>query len=347
MKKFSPDRAHFIEILRKARQIASPGGVEELLEISIGGVQQWISIRGKDARNPIVLFVHGGPGSPEMPTSWLYQSGWEDYFVVVQWDQRGCGKSGNAVWPEAADGASLIDGMVADAREMVAFLRDRFEREKIVVLGHSWGTVLGTSLAVACPEWLHAYVGVGQVVDWVENERASFSDVVEQAKLLGLADASAELEGLAPYPDTEPSSSVFVRLLTERKWVVQLGGMMHGCKDLDLLERVKTLCPEYTDTDLDTAGQAEAAVERLLPELMRYNIKELVKLDCPVVIVAGRHDFATPSRVARQWYERLQAPSKHWVWFERSAHMPHLEEPGRFLSLLVSTVRPLAQCDTD
>lgn len=343
----NPERTPFVEILRNARRIASPGGVEELLAVSIGGVQQWISIRGKDPRSPVLLFIHGGPGSPEMPASWLYQSGWEDYFVVVQWDQRGCGKSGAAALPDLADGGSLIDRMVADAREVVDFLRDRFERQKIVVLGHSWGTVVGTSLARSCPERLYAYVGVGQAIDWVENERASYAFVVQQAKALGLTEATIELEALAPYPDTAPTASTLVRLLTERKWVMQMGGMLHGCKDLDALDQAKALCPEYTAADLDASDQVEGAVNRLLPELMCHDFKGLGQLDCPVVIAAGRFDFATPSSVARQWYDKLQAPAKHWLWFERSAHMPHIEESGRFLDFLVHTVRPLAQPGND
>jgi proline iminopeptidase len=335
-------RPVYVEILRNARRIASPEGVEELVEVPIDNGQQWVSIRGKDARNPVLLFVHGGPGSPEMPVSWLYQHAWEDYFVVVQWDQRGCGKSAGAAWPAQGDGVSFIDRMVADAREMVAFLRDRFDREKVFVLGHSWGTVIGTSLARNCPEWLYAYVGVGQVIDWGENERASYAYVMQQAQKLGQTEAISELAAIAPYPDTLPTASAIERLLIERKWVVQLGGMIHGCKGLTSLEHSKILCPDYSTADLNMSGQVEAAVGWLLPELMRYDCREIGQLHCPVAIAAGRFDFATPSSVALEWYEKLEAPRKSWMWFERSAHMPHLEEPGRFLNFLANEVRLLA-----
>lgn len=335
-------RPAYVEILRSARRIVSPEGVDQLFEVPIGGGKQWVSIRGKDARNPVLLFVHGGPGSPEMPVSWLYQNAWEDYFVVVQWDQRGCGKSAGAAWPAQADGVSFIDRIVLDAREMVAFLRDRFDREKIFVLGHSWGTVVGTSLARTCPEWLHAYIGVGQVIDWGENERASYASVIQRAKELGLTEAISELAAIAPYPDTLPTASTMERLLAERKWVVQLGGMIQGCKDLTALDHAKTLCPEYSTADLNMSGQVETAVGRLLPELMRYDCRDIGQLHCPVVIAAGRFDLATPSSVALDWYEKLEAPRKSWIWFERSAHMPHLEEPGRFLNFLANEVRPLA-----
>jgi len=339
----APDaRPLYVEALRNARRIASPEGVEELVAVPIDDGQQWISIRGKDARNPVLLFVHGGPGSPEMPASWLYQNAWEDYFVVVQWDQRGCGKSAGAAWPAQAEGVSLIDRMVADGREMVVFLRDRFECEKIFVLGHSWGTVVGTLLAQTCPQWLHAYVGVGQVVDWSENERASYAYVVEQAQKLGLTEAISELAAIAPYPDKLPTVAAMEKLLTERKWVVQLGGMLHGHKDLNSLEQAKILCPEYSTAELNMSDQVETAVGRLLPELMRYDCREIRQLHCPVAIAAGRFDFATPSSVALEWYEKLEAPRKSWMWFEHSAHMPHLEEPGRFLNFLVNEVRLLA-----
>jgi len=337
----TPKRSEAVEILRQARRISTPGGVEELVEIQLGGVRQWISIRGKDACHPVLLFIHGGPGSPEMPASWLYQSTWEDYFVVVQWDQRGCGKSAAAAWPAVLEGGSQMGLFLSDAKELTGYLRYRFNRDKIFVLGHSWGTVLGTMLARDCPEWLHAYVGVGQVVEWRENERASYAYVAQRAQELGLADAVAELQAIAPYPEPAPGEAALQKLLIERKWVIQLRGMVHEWTDLDILDRAKSLSPEYTDADLDTAGQVETTVARLLPELFRYDGRQIASLNCPVVIAAGRFDYATPSSVARAWYENLQAPCKSWAWFDRSAHMPHIEEPGRFVDFLVHAVRPL------
>ena len=151
---------------------------------------------------------------------------------------------------------------------------------------------------------------------------------------------------MAPYPGTASTADTLVRLLVERKWVVQFGGMIHGCESLDDFELAKSLCPEYSTSDLNMAGQVEMAVQRLLPELILYDCSDVGSLECPVAIAAGRHDFATPSSVAFQWFERLGAPSKKWLWFERSAHMPHIEEPGRFLRFLVDAVLPLTWRDS-
>ena len=138
-------------IIREARAIPQPRGVEELREVEIGGIKQWSSIRGRDRRNPILLFIHGGPASTEMPVSWLYQSPWEDYFTVVQWDQRGAGKTAAANDPALVTPTITIEQMTADGEELVALLRETFSKDKIFVLGHSWGTVIGLGIAQRHP----------------------------------------------------------------------------------------------------------------------------------------------------------------------------------------------------
>src|SRR5690606_23265637 len=139
------------------------------------GIKQWISVRGRDRRNPILLFIHGGPASTEMPVSWLYQSPWEDFFTVVQWDQRGAGKSWTANDDPAAIAKTIsIEQMTQDGVELVGYLREKYGKEKIFVLGHSWGTVIGLNIALSHPDWLHAYIGMGQVVNGQENERLGY-----------------------------------------------------------------------------------------------------------------------------------------------------------------------------
>ena len=335
-------RDAFVEILRDARRVP-PGGIEELVEIDVDGSRQWLSIRSKDVRNPVLLFIHGGPGWPEMPLAWLYQGGWEDYFVVVNWDQRACGKSVKAMWPPPSPQASLIDVAVRDATTVVDWICNRLHQQKVFVLGHSWGTVVGTLLARRIPNRLHAYIGVGQVVDWVDNERASYACVLDEARARAHEEAIAELSALAPYPPSRPDKTALEHLLLERKWVIRLGGMLHGRTDIDVLERVRTLCPEYSDADLDSENQVVDAAGHLLAELMTYKARTIRRLDCPVLLAGGCHDFATPSSVAKDWFDTLEAPFKRWRWFERSAHLPHIEEPGRFSSYLFEDALPLSR----
>lgn len=158
-------RQEVTEIIADVRKIVSPNGVEELLPVQIDNSTQWLSIRGRDRRNPILLFLHGGPGSPTMPVAYTFQSPWEDYFTVVQWDQRGTGKTYAANDPKTLASTMTVEQMTSDAEEVVRYLQKQFGKQKIFLLGHSWGTVLGVALAQRHPEWLYAYLGVGQMVN--------------------------------------------------------------------------------------------------------------------------------------------------------------------------------------
>ena len=149
-------RAEVTGIIAASRKIVSPNGVDELLPLQINGSTQWVSIRGKDRRNPIILFLHGGPGSPTMPADYTFQTPWEDYFTVVQWDQRGTGKTYAANDPNMLASTMTITQMTSDTEEVVQYLLKTFSKRKIFLLGHSWGSVLGLAVAQRHPEWLHA-----------------------------------------------------------------------------------------------------------------------------------------------------------------------------------------------
>lgn len=330
-------RPAFTQIVGCIRSPRGKAGIAESIAVEIGGVPQRLDIRGRDVDLPILLFVHGGPGSPESPTSWIYQNAWEEFFVVVQWDQRGCGRSLPAQ-PGALDlDAITIARMVDDGAEVVAHLLDRFGRNKLFLMGHSWGTVIGVRLAQRMPERLFAYVGMGQVVNSVANENASYEFALSRAREAAHEEALGELSALAPYPPSLQDFSV-QKILTQRKWVNHFGGMSHDRHDSSHLDRAAVLSPDYSDDELARGEQAVGSILRLLPELLGFDITGVRQLACPVFILAGRHDYATPSRLAWAWFENLDAPVKELHWFERSAHMIQYEEPGKLLMTLVNNV---------
>ena len=196
-------RAEVASSIAEIRKIASENGIDELRTVPIGGIQQWLSIRGRDRRNPILLFIHGGPASPEMPTSWAYQDGWEDYFTVVQWDQRGTGKTFNANDPAVVGPTISAERMELDAEEVVQYLRTTYHQQKIFVLGHSWGSILGLELAARHPEWLYAYIGMGQVISVRDNERLNYAFALKAAETAGNQEALTQLRSIAPYPEAD------------------------------------------------------------------------------------------------------------------------------------------------
>jgi len=329
------------DIVRDATDIVSPNGIIDEDFVEIGGIEQWVSVRTKDAGNPVLLFIHGGPGSTEAPVSWLYQNAWEDYFTVVQWDQRGAGKTLAANAIEDLPQTVSIERMVTDGLELVAYLREKFQRQKIYVLGHSWGTVIGLEIAQRKPSWLHAYIGMGQAINFRENEALGYNFALQNAKEENNKAAIKELEQIAPYPpevDRVPIQSIVV----QRKWLMYYGGMTFGRKDLSYEINAKLLSPTYTDADIEADQFAGIALVKLMQELENLDYKTVTKIECPVFILAGQHDYATSTQLAKEWIDNLDAPYKKFIYYDNVAHMIQLEAPGRLLVHLVNDVLPLS-----
>ena len=338
------NRDEAIKIIAEARRIVTPNGVERLETVKIGGIDQWVSVRGKDRRNPVLLHIHGGPGYVSIPMSWWFSRDWEEYFTVVQWDQRAAGKTHLLADPAAIAPTLTPERMIADVEEMAVWSRLQLGQERIFVTGHSWGSFLGVELAKRHPEWLHAYIGVGQMTDGPEGERRGWTFAMDAAKAAGNAEAIRALESIAPYPPSGRPLSL-EDIYTQRRWVEFYGGTMayrHGNQaEGDLAD----LSPDYTDAEIGRIWEGNAFGERyLLPAALGHNLT-IRKLECPLLIFAGRHDFNINSQVAAEWFARVQAPSKHLVWFEHSGHLPMTEEPGKYLLALMTHARPLAKLE--
>jgi pimeloyl-ACP methyl ester carboxylesterase len=335
-------RDHATGIVGNFRKILIPGGIDERLEVQIGDTKQFISVRGRDSRNPILLMIHGGPASPEMQTSWIWQGDWEDYFTVVQWDQRGAGKSYVANDPAVVGPTLSLKRISDDAAEVVQYLRHRYAKPKVFVLGHSWGSVVGLTLAHDHPELLYAYIGMGQVISGQENERVGYRLTLQLAEARNNITAINELKSIAPYPGPDGSLTL-EKIGLERKWSVSFGGLTHGRNSLDFYSDLAELSPDYSLAEIAAVDKgAELSLPHLLPDLIKFDFTAITRYGCPIFMFEGRYDLTTPSQVTADWFRRVQAPKKGFVWFENSAHMVEIEEPGRVLVHLVEDVRPLA-----
>ena len=332
-------RHQVTDIIATTRKIVSPNGIETLLPLQINRSTQWLSIRGKDRRNPILLFLHGGPGSPTMPVDYTFQTPWEDYFTIVQWDQRGAGKTFTSNDPKALAPSMTIEQMTKDAEDVVRYLQKQYGKGKIFLLGHSWGSVLGVALAQRHPEWFYAYLGVGQMVNMRKNEEEGYQFALDQAKSHHNGEAERELLALAPYP----GELTFDRIGVQRKWLMFYGGLTYGRTDFSYDGNARLLSPDYTQEDLAVVDKGSLySVTRLLGPLEAVDYQPVTEFKCPVFLFEGRHDFAVSHTLAEEWFKHIVAPSKKLVWFDNSAHMMMQEEPGRFLYHLISDLRPLA-----
>lgn len=324
-----------------ASQAIAPGGINVLKTVEIGGIPQWISVRGNNPRNPILLFLHGGPGSPMMPQSWTFQKPWEDFFTVVQWDQRGAGKTFSAA-KRQPDKTMSIAEMQSDAEQLIELLLRTYGKKNLFLMGHSWGSILGLRVAQHRPDLLYAYIGVGQVVNGERNEEVGYQDTLAEAERVGNRKAIEELKALAPYP--KPSGATSIKdVLTERKWDVALGGMVYGQPQNDT-SKIWALSPDYNDYDLESVRLGEmASVQILLPEMEKVDFDRVTNFKCPVFIFAGAEDRTTPESVAEKYFASIQAPEKKFFKIERAAHYVVTEAPGEVLMDLVKYVRPVGE----
>lgn len=313
-----------------------PGSVSVMEQLSLGGVKQTIYIRGMDRTRPVVLFLHGGPGSPESMMVKHFNGDLEKHYIVVNWDQRGAGRS----YSPFISSESMNPGQfVSDAIELTEHLRKRFSKEKIYLVGHSWGSILGVYTIRKRPDLYYAYIGIGQVVNLIENERLSYAYVLDQARRRGDVNAVKELEGIRDY--YLPSKYSIWKIFKQRSYLAKYGGVFHGRDNYSLLFEADTK-GEYSLFDLlPFFLGGYKSISEMWPELM-HTVK-LEKTDTifniPVYFFTGAHDYNVPFELTEKYFRAVKAPRKGLVWFNRSAHMAGFEEPEKFNTELMKVFR--------
>lgn len=305
------------------------GSVAELIEIPVGGQGQTLMIRGRDENNPVLLYLAGGPGGTDLGAMRADTSLEED-FVVVTWDQRGTGKSYPAIDPIET---LTTEQMVSDTIAITNYLRDRFDEEKIYLVGNSWGTVLGVLAVQQHPELYHAYVGTGQMVSLRETDIMFYEDTLAWAEQNGQDDLVETLEqnGPPPYDDLLDYEPIINH---EHDWNAYPG--MEDSVEMPF----NTFVPENTFMDRVNALRGLLdTYSALYPQLQEIDFRnDVAKLDVPFYMVTGIHEARGRSLLAREWFEMLDAPSKKSVIFERSGHRPLFEEPAEFSRLMQSVL---------
>lgn len=330
------------ELVADIGRIVTPNGVQESFEVTLGGARQIVNVRGANRTNPILLFVHGGPGATQMPIAWTWQRPWEDFFTVVQWDQRSAGRSYSLNDPATLAPTMTPDRYRDDAIELIELLLKRYGKRKILLLGHSWGSVIGLSVAAKRPDLLHAYIGMGQVINSPEGERLSFEWTLARARDAKNATAIRELEALRPYPGPGPHD--LAKLAVQRKWNAHYGAFAWGRSDGGFYNNAPRLSPEYSETERTSRDQGSAfSLKTVWPQMAKVNFDGVKRLDVPVIQLLGRHDYRTPAPITEKWMGHLRAPRKTIIWFENSAHLPMIEEPGHVLAALLTHALPLAR----
>jgi len=327
-------------IIADLDSIVAPHGVQESYAVPVGGLKQWVFVRGQDRANPIILFVHGGPASPMAPATWMFQRPIEEYFTVVQYDQRAAGKTYATNDTTGLDRTIRVEQYVDDAIALAEYVRQKYGKPKVILMGHSWGTIVGMRAALKRPDLFYAYVGIGQVINSQDNERLSVDYALAQATRQHNETALRELRSIAPYPGSQPITRE--RIIIARKWPQYYGGLAAYRSTFGYYFNAPLLFPAYSAPDVAAIDKGSLfTLGRVLPEFLHVDFKPVTTFPIPVFMFMGRHDYTTPSAPTAAWLAQVQAPLKKGIWFENSAHLIPLEEPGKMLVTLLSEVRPL------
>jgi pimeloyl-ACP methyl ester carboxylesterase len=310
-----------------------PGSVAEAGYMRLGGLEQWVMIRGENVANPLLLVLHGGPGFSDTAFLRYHTPQLERSFTVVYWDQRGTGRS---YQPTILRSSMTVAQFMADLDELVGVVLKRFAKDKVTILGHSWGSALGVLYAARFPEKVAVYVGVAQVGNWEAGEVASYARAVAEAERRGNRLVLRKLSTIGPPPHSV--DDVFV----ERTCALRANGDLKP-KTLWNMTRMLLGAPEASILDLRATIRAfRFSMDSMWPEVSRLNLTDAVPtLEVPVVIMLGCRDPWIPVDTSIAYFDVLRAPSKKLVWFEDSGHEPFVDEPSKFVAAMRDFVRPL------
>ncbi len=309
-----------------------PGSIAEIHYLRLGGLDQWVMMRGESLANPPLILLHGGPGFTETHFFRHFNAPLEKIFTVVYWDQRGAGKSFDRTIPESS---MTVERFIADLDELVDAVCKRVGQNRVAIFGHSWGSVLGVLYAARFPDKVAAYVGSGQIGDWQAAESLSYAFALAEAQRRGNRKAIKELRAIGPPPYGAQD------LWTERTWLQRFAGNL-SVRSLWELGRIFFGGPESSIFDLPNILHGfRFSLDAMWDEVSQLNLIELAPvLHVPVYFFLGRHDHWVPPETSVAYFDALTAPSKKLVWFEASGHEPFVDEPDKFNAAMAELVRP-------
>ena len=313
------------------------GSIASLEKVIIGGKTQWILIRGADIIKPVILFLHGGPGTSNMFLLRKYNIELEKNFVIVTWDQRGAGKSYKAINPNSS---MTINQFVLDTGELTQLLCRRFNQKKLFLVGHSWGSAIGILSVQRYPDLYHAYVGIGQIANMQENEKISYDWTLAQATKAKDNRAIRTLTEMGSPPYTGDWQK---KTITQRGLLGKYGGELYGNSKgaFPLIFSSLLFATEYTLIDKVNFFRGILKSNQLLwQELLTVNLtKQALSFNVPIYFMLGKHDYEVPFMLAEHYFNLIESPKKELIWFENSAHLANIEESEKFDDLLTKIIK--------
>ncbi len=308
-----------------------PDGIYRYELPVIGGIRQYIQIRGRDKQNPVLLFLHGGPAAALSGVTHVLHSGWEDHFTVVNWDQRNAGRTyfANKERAKEISKTGTMDDFVQDIHEIIAYLHTVLDFEKIILMGFSWGTAIGAEYAGRHPENLHCFVSVGQLVNYRDGVTFTCEKLLTLAPE-GSADKQKAQQILNEMPDTFDWNKMqwmrnFMPLCG--KYIIKHAKRTPPMKILrspfwSFRERLASMIPNY------------AVQEQPMMTMLRYDFRENLQFEVPVLFLFGEEETVCPSELVRKCFAEITAPEKQLTVIPEAAHCCFYDQPEKFMTVL-------------
>ncbi|WP_446898375.1 alpha/beta fold hydrolase [Clostridium sp. LBM24168] len=315
------------------------GSISEKVFVIINGIKQGMIIRGKNNRNPVILFLHGGPGMPEYFLAEKYMTNLEDNFTVCYWEQRGSGLSYNS---NMSLKTITTEQLISDTLEVTNYLRHRFGQNKIYLVAHSWGSFIGIQAAARVPQLYEAYVGIGQISNQIESEKEAYRYMLGYYKNTGDSEMVKKLES---YPILKSDIAINTYLSSSLR-----DNAMHKA-DIGTMHDMKSvvkgifwpvmLCPAYTLNEKINIWRGKCFSQTSELKKLEYSTdltKKVIELQLPVYFVSGKYDLTVSYSLAKSYLSEIKAPVKRFYLFEHSAHSPLYEESDKFLYIMKTDV---------
>lgn len=305
--------------------------MNEKIYIEINGARQGMFLQSESTENPVLLFLHGGPGSPEIAFNQKYPSGLEKLFTVCWWEQRGSGISYNRnIKPEEM----TIEQMISDTIEVTHYLQKRFGKERIYLMGHSWGSFLGVLAVQQKPELFHAYIGVGQVAQQDKSERLGYTYMMEEFSKRNDTRMVSRLKKFN-INDGAPISMAYLSLRSTGMNKLGIGVMHNMSSMLECVSIVLSYKGYTLREKFRFVFGSPFSLKNLFDAVVKIDlIKQAPSLQIPVYILQGIYDYQVSYALAREYAKALNAPIKGFYTFENSAHSPCFEEADKMRNIL-------------
>ena len=325
-----------LETLKDSEGVEITGSLAEKNFTEIEGIRQGFFIRAENPENPVILFLHGGPGSPELPMLIPFEISerLEKYFTVCYWEQRGAGMS----FSDSIDPATMtVAQMVEDTRQMTEYLKHRFNQEKIYLIGHSWGSYLGVKTIEKYPENYIAYIGIGQVSNQVESEKLAYDYMLQHAMEINDDSAIKKLQMFDKNaPDFSKNTDYMMTARTPLMNKYGIGLMHEEAPSMLGMAKIVLSFEGYTLSEkINYVKGMNFSTKSLWNSIIEENLFESsTTFRIPVYITHGKYDYQVSYALARKWFDKIEAPQKAFYTFENSAHGTIMEEPEKFVQII-------------